>query len=63
MKKELLYFYPKVMLIKWVGTPQFEPYTMEQYSCSKDEFYTLFEIKIRKLFVLVVQMCIGGMIQ
>jgi hypothetical protein len=44
MKKKELFvhltcYYNKV---KVVVTPQFEPYTMEQYSCSKDEFYTFF---------------------
>lgn len=46
MKKELLHFYPNVTAdkVKVVGTPQFEPYTMERYSCSRDEFYTLFNL-------------------
>jgi hypothetical protein len=37
--------------VKVVGTPQFEPYTMEQYSCSKDEFYTLFDLDKNKKII------------
>jgi len=53
MKKELLYFYPNVTnhKVKVVGTPQFEPYTMEQYCCSKDEFYTLFDLDKNKRII------------
>lgn len=53
MKKELLHFYPNVTAdkVKVVGTPQFEPYTMEQYNCSKDEFYTLFDLDKNKKII------------
>jgi hypothetical protein len=53
MKKELLHFYPNVSAdnVKIVGTPQFEPYTMEQYCCSKDEFYTLFDLDKNKKII------------
>lgn len=53
MKKELLYFYPKVEAdkVKVVGTPQFEPYIMEQYSCTEDEFYDLFHLDKNKRII------------
>jgi hypothetical protein len=53
MKKELLHFYPNVTAdkVKVMGTPQFEPYTMEQYSCSKEEFYTLFDLDKNKKII------------
>lgn len=46
MKQELEYFYPdtKNKPVKVVGTPQFEPYVMSQYQCSKEEFSERFRI-------------------
>ena len=40
MKKELKYFYPTINVnnINVVGTPQFEPYIMEEYKTSKTDF-------------------------
>ncbi len=46
MKQELEYFYPdaKNKPVRVVGTPQFEPYVMSQYQCSKEEFLKRFRI-------------------
>ncbi|MCF6279727.1 MAG: hypothetical protein L3J14_05205 [Flavobacteriaceae bacterium] len=46
MKEELLYFYPSVNKndIYIVGTPQFEPYVMEDYKTSKSNFYKNFNL-------------------
>ncbi|MFV8279918.1 hypothetical protein ACNKXS_00160 [Christiangramia marina] len=46
MRSELLQFYKKVSKeqISIVGTPQFEPYVMNQYSSSKEEFATRFDL-------------------
>ena len=46
MQQELREFYPDVKIenIKVVGTPQFEPYVMERYHSSKEDFYTRFAI-------------------
>jgi hypothetical protein len=53
MKKELLEFYPntKSDQIKVVGTPQFEPYVMDEYNCSKEIFYKKFNLDISKKLV------------
>ncbi|MDT0643034.1 hypothetical protein RM553_09365 [Zunongwangia sp. F363] len=47
MKEELHYFYPetKNKPVKVVGTPQFEPYVMNQYHSTKKEFSERFNIK------------------
>ncbi|MBO2544287.1 hypothetical protein J0871_07650 [Salegentibacter sp. BDJ18] len=47
MKKDLLYFYPKVNKnkVEVVGTPQFEPYVMEEYTMNRTEFYSKFELE------------------
>ena len=44
MKAELQYFYKKVNAkdIEVVGTPQFEPYVLERYQSTKEEFYSKF---------------------
>ncbi|GGF68849.1 hypothetical protein [Wenyingzhuangia marina] len=46
MKQELLEFYPEVSPnhIKVVGTPQFEPYVLDRYHISRDEFYNKFNL-------------------
>jgi len=46
MKKELLHFYPttKASNIEVVGTPQFEPYVMDEYEVSKDAFLMKFDL-------------------
>jgi len=53
MKEELLSFYPKTNTenIKVVGTPQFEPYVIDKYSCSKEDFYTKFNLDIDKKII------------
>lgn len=44
MKKELNYFYPETegQSVEVVGTPQFEPYVLDGYKSSKEEFYKKF---------------------
>jgi hypothetical protein len=37
--------------VKVVGTPCSLKYTMEQYSCSKDEFYALFDLDKNKKII------------
>ncbi|WP_179346252.1 hypothetical protein [Winogradskyella ursingii] len=46
MKTELQYFYPqsKNENISVIGTPQFEPYVMDEYRTSKDNFYKKFNL-------------------
>lgn len=46
MKKELLYFYPNTRSenVKVVGTPQFEPYVMQKYQTSPENFYKKFNL-------------------
>ncbi|NRS89407.1 CDP-glycerol glycerophosphotransferase (TagB/SpsB family) [Flavobacterium sp. 7E] len=53
MKKELLYFYPKVKAskVKVVGTPQFEPYIMDKYQMDKEIFYTNFNLNKSKKII------------
>ena len=50
MKKELLQFYSKVKTsaIEVVGTPQFEPYVLDRYKPSKDDFYSKFNLDANK---------------
>ena len=46
MKKELHYFYPEIkeQSVEVVGTPQFEPYVLERYTSSKEDFYQKFDL-------------------
>lgn len=46
MKDELLYFYPNVKNedVQIVGTPQFEPYVLDQYKSTKEKFLTKFKL-------------------
>lgn len=46
MKQELKYFYPSVneSKIHVVGTPQFEPYVMDKYKITKEEYFTIFNL-------------------
>jgi len=46
MKEELMYFYPSIKEqdIDVVGTPQFEPYIMEEYKTTKEDFYKKFNL-------------------
>ncbi len=48
MKQELLHFYESVKEnnIEIVGTPQFEPYVLDRYTTTKEEFYTKFNINV-----------------
>ena len=50
MKEELTYFYPSVddRKIFVVGTPQFEPYIMDEYKVSKEDFYKNFGLDPQK---------------
>lgn len=50
MKTELLHFYKKVNAedIEVVGTPQFEPYVLERYKATKENFYTQFNLNALK---------------
>lgn len=50
MKKELLHFYKKVLPenVMVVGTPQFEPYVLERYAGSKNDFYNQFDLDSSK---------------
>ena len=53
MKKELLYFYPKVTgeQVSVVGTPQFEPYVMDKYKTEKHDFYSKFTLHDNKKII------------
>ena len=46
MKKELLHFYESIYenQVQIVGTPQFEPYVLERYKMSEDEFHKKFDL-------------------
>lgn len=46
MKEELLHFYKKVQSqnVAAVGTPQFEPYALERYQTTKNDFYARFNL-------------------
>ncbi len=46
MKAELRYFYPEVSADKVlvVGTPQFEPYVMEKYKTTAEDFFSKFDL-------------------
>ncbi len=50
MKKEMLYFYPGVKneAVLVVGAPQFEPYVMEKYHTSRQEFLDKFKLDADK---------------
>ena len=53
MKNELLYFYPnaKNEKIHVVGTPQFEPYVLDKYKSSKDNFIEKFGLNSNKKII------------
>jgi len=53
MKKELKYFYPNTHEenISVIGTPQFEPYVMEQYKTNKDNLFKKFNLDITKRLI------------
>jgi hypothetical protein len=50
MKEELLHFYKKVQEqnVEVVGTPQFEPYVLERYKRTKEDFYARFDLNPSK---------------
>lgn len=53
MKDELLYFYPNVKNenVEIVGTPQFEPYVLEKYKSTKEEFLAKFGLDANKKII------------
>jgi hypothetical protein len=53
MKEELLYFYPNVENenVQIVGTPQFEPYVLDKYKSTKEEFLDKFELDANKKII------------
>lgn len=54
MKTELLHFYQSVKdnQISIVGTPQFEPYILDRYFLSKEDFFEKFNLDIGKKTIL-----------
>ncbi|CAA9203686.1 hypothetical protein FLA105534_04866 [Flavobacterium bizetiae] len=53
MKEELLYFYPNVKNedVKVVGTPQFEPYVLDEYKSTKEGFISKFGLDPNKKII------------
>lgn len=53
MKEELLYFYKSVeaKAVKVVGTPQFEPYVLDRYKLTKEQFCEKFNLDKYKLTI------------
>ncbi|MEA9413095.1 CDP-glycerol glycerophosphotransferase family protein [Flavobacterium sp. PL02] len=53
MKEELLYFYPNVKNdeVQVVGTPQFEPYVLDKYKSSKENFLAKFGLDSNKKII------------
>lgn len=53
MKNELIEFYPNVKPenIEVVGTPQFEPYVLDRYFISKEEFFKKFNLDLTKKII------------
>lgn len=53
MKDELLYFYPNVKNedVQIVGTPQFEPYVLDNYKSTKENFLSKFELDSSKKII------------
>ena len=53
MKEELLYFYPNVKNneVQVVGTPQFEPYVLDKYKSSKENFLAKFGLDSTKKII------------
>lgn len=53
MKKELIHFYPNTdkNFIKVIGTPQFEPYVMEQYKLDKRLLFAKFNLDFSKRLI------------
>lgn len=53
MKEELLYFYPNVKKedVQVVGTPQFEPYVLDKYKSTKENFIEKFDLDSTKKII------------
>jgi len=53
MKEELLYFYPNVKSdhVQVVGTPQFEPYVLDKYKTSRENFLSKFGLDSTKKII------------
>ncbi|KQW97714.1 hypothetical protein [Flavobacterium sp. Root420] len=53
MKDEMLYFYPNVKNenVQIVGTPQFEPYVLEKYKSSRENFFNKFGLDNTKKII------------
>ena len=53
MNSELLTFYPRTKKenVMVVGTPQFEPYVLENYVVNKEDFYTKFNLENSKKII------------
>jgi CDP-glycerol glycerophosphotransferase (TagB/SpsB family) len=53
MKDEMLYFYPNVKNenVQIVGTPQFEPYVLEKYKSSRENFLNKFGLDNTKKII------------
>ncbi len=53
MKEELLYFYPNVKNeeVQVVGTPQFEPYVLDKYKSSRENFLSKFGLNSTKKII------------
>ena len=53
MKEELLYFYPNVKSenVKIGGTPQFEPYVLDKYKTTKENFIAKFGLNSNKKII------------
>jgi len=53
MKEELLYFYPNVKKddVQVVGTPQFEPYVLDKYKSSKQDYLVKFGLDSSKKII------------
>lgn len=53
MRDELLYFYPNVREkdVQIVGTPQFEPYVLDQYKSSREQFVAKFKLDDNKKII------------
>lgn len=53
MKEELLYFYPNVKTknVHIVGTPQFEPYVLDKYKSTREDFISEFGMDTNKKII------------
>jgi hypothetical protein len=54
MQRELLHFYSSIKAnqVEVVGTPQFEPYTLDRYGMTKKEFFQRFDLEESKQTIL-----------